>query len=424
MPAIIKSVDNNKIKIEVEIFFKNSMLDTEEEIQVQLNEVGTIATKHALNQFDTDGSPIKIGKIKLTSKGKEPRNYQTPYGETRLERHMYQTSNGGETYCPLENNARIIHGTTPKFAKMISYKYAKINGSSVVNDFKINHNRHISKGYIQNLVEVVATVAEAKEKEWEYATPRLNKRISTIAIGCDGTTTYITNDGYREAMVGTIALYDVGGNRLHTHYLAATPEYGKETFKIRLEKEILHVKKLYPNATYVGIADGAKFNWELLNKHTQVQNLDFFHVTEYLAKAAKVIYKNSDQKDAWLHETSHNLKHKNRGARNILKEFEDFEKKKLKKSDKKILDSVVTYFRNNISMMNYSYSVKNNLPIGSGVTEAACKVIVKQRLCNSGMRWGRHGAAICLKLRSMIYTTGHWEQFWNKINQYGVSFAC
>ncbi len=37
--------------------------------------------------------------------------------------------------------------------------------------------------------------------------------------------------------------------------------------------------------------------------------------------------------------------------------------------------------------MSYARNVEANIPIGSGVTEAACKMLVKQRLCNSGMRW-------------------------------------
>ncbi len=40
-------------------------------------------------------------------------------------------------------------------------------------------------------------------------------------------------------------------------------------------------------------------------------------------------------------------------------------------------------------------------PIGSGVTEAACKVIVKQRLCCSGMKWKESGAAAVLSLRCL-----------------------
>jgi hypothetical protein len=57
--------------------------------------------------------------------------------------------------------------------------------------------------------------------------------------------------------------------------------------------------------------------------------------------------------------------------------------------------------------------------IGSGVTEAACKTLVKQRLCGSGMRWKDQGAKVILSLRALVQSKGRWQQFWDKIDQYG-----
>jgi hypothetical protein len=73
-------------------------------------------------------------------------------------------------------------------------------------------------------------------------------------------------EGYRDAMVGNISLYDVTGKRQHTVYLGEAPEYGKGTFLHHLEKEISRIKKQYPDALYLGIADGAKNNWTFLEK--------------------------------------------------------------------------------------------------------------------------------------------------------------
>ncbi len=58
-----------------------------------------------------------------------------------------------------------------------------------------------------------------------------------------------------------------------------------------------------------------------------------------------------------------------------------------------------------------------------GVTEAACKTVIKQRLCGSGMRWKEKGAAAILSLRALVLTSTRWNQFWNKLNQYGFSIA-
>ncbi len=42
------------------------------------------------------------------------------------------------------------------------------------------------------------------------------------------------------------------------------------------------------------------------------------------------------------------------------------------------------------------------LPVGSGPAEAACKTIVKQRMCRSGMRWSRTGGQPILSIRAIV----------------------
>ncbi|MDR2286380.1 MAG: ISKra4 family transposase, partial [Prevotellaceae bacterium] len=64
--------------------------------------------------------------------------------------------------------------------------------------------------------------------------------------------------------------------------------------------------------------------------------------------------------------------------------------------------------------------VSKNMPIGSGVIEAACKVIIKQRMCKSGMKWSDSGAKTVLLLRCFNETDGKWIQFWNKVMRYGT----
>ena len=51
--------------------------------------------------------------------------------------------------------------------------------------------------------------------------------------------------------------------------------------------------------------------------------------------------------------------------------------------------------------------------------EAACKVIIKQRMCNSGMRWTEDGVKNILVLRCFNETDGKWKQFWDKITKMG-----
>jgi len=73
--------------------------------------------------------------------------------------------------------------------------------------------------------------------------------------------------------------------------------------------------------------------------------------------------------------------------------------------------------------MKYAQFRQKNYPIGSGVTEAACNTLIKQRLCCSGMRWEEKGASIILSLRALILTSTRWEQFSDKLNQYSFPVA-
>jgi hypothetical protein len=424
MAVKILSSETDVLVMEITIPLNTAMLEGEQCIEQVLNEAGAVASGELLTRFDTDGGPIQIGPTKLTSKGQVEKVYQTPYGATRIKRHVYQTSKGGATYCPLDTYARVLNSATPKLAKMISHKYSKLSVDEVKTDFRSNHGRALSRGYIQKVSETVGAVAQAKEEQWHYATPLLDTSVATISFGLDGTTIHLRGQGYRETMVGTITLYDAEGQRLHTTYIGASPEYGKSTFKHRMEREIDHIKQLYPNALYIGVADGAADNWSFLKSHTSRQVTDFWHAAEYLGEAAEAMFpgkKEKLEKKAWLDERCHKLKHLKGAAGRILKELNNaLETIPIRsQSRREKLNKAISYFTHQKSRMNYYALVAQALPIGSGVTEAACKMIVKQRLCQSGMKWNEKGASIILSLRT-LERSSRWEQFWGKVSQYGV----
>jgi len=311
--AKIVGRSGNEVTVAVTVRLEGSLLDMEEAIQAATNEVGCCVSEEALKHFDTDGSPIRLGEVKLTARGRDPKEYQTPYGVVQVERYVYQTSRGGRIYCPLEHQARIIRGATPRFASQLSHKYAQLNVRAVQTDLEQNHGRKVATSYIQNVTDWVGGIATAKEESWEYALPQLDAPVATVVISLDGAMIPMADSvGYREAMAGTLSFYDREGERQHTLYLAAAPEYGKQTFYQRMEREIARAKQQFPEALYLGIADGAAGNWSFLEQHTQRQLIDFFHATEYIGKIAQALYpqRNAEAKRAhWQQEHCHQLKH-------------------------------------------------------------------------------------------------------------------
>jgi len=427
MSATIISQVGSELIVQVKINLSGTMLEMEEKIMEACNEVGSLSTQASLECFDKDGSPLVMGDIKYTMRTKDNREYQTPYGTIQVNRHVYQSSAGGKVYIPMEDAARIIHGATPKFAKMLSHKYAAMSAQDVLDDLSMNHKRKISKKYLQLVSGAIANIVQTKMDTWEYETPVFDTLISSATISMDGAMLPTSKEGWRESMVGTISLYNSEGYRQHTIYVGEAPEYGKANFMNRMNKEINKIKMAYPNLLYIGIADGAKDNWPFLEKHTDKQLLDFYHVTEYLAEVSCAAHPEITGKllrKEWLEKRCHELKHGRDAPKNILEELKRFRyKKNLTREMRENLMSAITYFQNNIHRMNYAEHIESNLPIGSGVTEAACKTLIKERFCQSGMRWKNPGIKTVLCLRESLQTTGRWQQLWQKINQYGISYA-
>jgi hypothetical protein len=62
--------------------------------------------------------------------------------------------------------------------------------------------------------------------------------------------------------------------------------------------------------------------------------------------------------------------------------------------------------------MKYDEYLAKGYPIGTGVVEAACGHLVKDRMEISGARWGIEGAEAILRLRSIV-KSGDWDAYWN-----------
>lgn len=329
---------------------------------------------------------------------------------------MYQSQRGGQTLVPLDMDACIIGSSTPRFGKMVSDNYGRQSARPIQRDLAENHGRKVSLCYIQNISNTVGKLVLEKEPIWQYSLPGdlEESAVQTITLGRDGAYVHMKHKGYREAMSATIGLYDGQGQRLHTIYLAEAPEYGKACFNHRFSQEIQRIKKQFPKATYVGLADGAPDNWSFLRPYVDVELIDFYHAVDYLAAVAEEI---ADKE--WLDHVAHQLKHEQRAAVHILQQLQQLRQlyQKHPPAKQKKIQDAITYFENHHLQMNYAQALDNNLPIGSGITEAACKVIIKQRLCNSGMKWVEQGAKVVLALRCMSLNETRWTQFWKKLDK-------
>jgi hypothetical protein len=101
----------------------------------------------------------------------------------------------------------------------------------------------------------------------------------------------------------------------------------------------------------------------------------------------------------------------------ILHEWEAIDCHAWNKERRQALGQGIQYFRNYLHQMHYKRYADIGMPIGSSMTEAACKTVVKQRLCRSGIRCKEDGAQTILSLRALLLNEARWTQFWSKIEQ-------
>jgi hypothetical protein len=411
-------------EIDLDQMTQASFYQSEQIVQQIINQIGKELTLEMLQSRDCDQATIeREGRIwyrKEASKG----SYQTPYGEVTLARHLYQTSAGGATRCPLEENCQLSFGAaTPLLAETLSFKVSALTPGEAAQDLA-KHGLQLSPSFIRETAQKVGRIAVEKATAWQLQAPAPQARVEVIATGLDGTTMPLRGEDYKEAMCGTIALYNQRAERLSTEYLGAMPESGKADFTKRFTARVAQVVALYPKALHVVLSDGALWNWQLIKEHypEAIWILDFWHAAQHLSQAAEAIFgaAPSEEKSAWFERWKTALRDDPDGVAGVVRSLLYYRNRtKLSATARKELDAQLNYFRSHADEMQYADYVAAGLPIGSGVTEAGCKELIKARFCRSGMRWNRDSGAKVLQLRA-IRLSAQWDSFWSKVMRYAA----
>jgi hypothetical protein len=138
--------------------------------------------------------------------------------------------------------------------------------------------------------------------------------------------------------------------------------------------------------------------------------LDWYHASQHLHAYAKVLHPHAEgAARAWAEQAKTVLYE--RGGTALLVHLRD----QPVPADAAVADELrrlVNYFADNEHRTDYPSYRGHGWDIGSGPTEAACKV-VGARLKGSGMRWLEHGAATVAPLRA-LYLSGAdvWDAYW------------
>jgi hypothetical protein len=163
----------------------------------------------------------------------------------------------------------------------------------------------------------------------------------------------------------------------------------------------------------VANVDGAPWIREQLQLHLAELDglgLDFYHLSENVHRARRVVFgEDSAEGKTWVDELMHAFKHD--GYDSAWERLVQW-RAKLSRSAKKCqaADRLLNYVSQRQEMIRYPSFLANGWQIGSGPTEAQCKLTVG-RLKGRSRRWDRPNAAAVAALDS-LERSGQWQLYW------------
>jgi len=415
----------------------------ETQLRDALRELGRIIVEWTYNHLEPDDRRLMPGHLRFDGdwyrrRDKTPnRSVATLFGTIALWRHLYQPIHGVErSIFPLEIRLGLAAGrATPALAERVARAAADSTQGTVLADLKRD----------QGVAWSVATLRVVIATTWEGMAPHLHaaqvtqvlawlkqadasrgSRKPVLAAGRDGVFVPIRgDDSYREAATATLSVYDRAGRRLGTVYLGRMPEPGQGALSGQLTRLITDVLAGWPGPlprlAYVTDAGhhpteyyervlkpmrhpsrpGEPLKWEWV--------IDYYHASEYIHKLSQALFRDPRRAWAWAGKMCRWLKTKPRAIYRILHSAAAIRSRRLVLGQSKAYRDAYGYLRDHIEHLDYVRYRRDHLPIGSGVTEAACKTVFSQRLKRSGMAWSVEGGQRIVDLR-VIHLSGVWSE--------------
>jgi hypothetical protein len=441
-----------------------TMFEFETQIAEQVRELARQLVENVLNRIETDDAEQMPHDLEHQGGGYRRLNQKTRnahvatlFGTIELWRYPYRYWHRDVPEAcifPLEMELGLLHGTTPALAEAVGRYMAQAGATQQAVLDRLRSQHGVSWGP-KRLRGLTATLSDAfAELTQEGQVRRLlellkkaqesrGTRRPVLSAGRDGVT--LCDYRYRfyeHATVATVTVYDRKGQRLGTVYLSFAPELGQDQMTARLTALLEEVLRRWegplPRLTYVTDAGESETQYyrRVLRKMVHPRTgeklhwtriVDYYHAAQRIWTMAEALFgKDHPAGRAWARRMCRVLK-KPRGPFRVLHSAAALrsqrKRRKLSAARAKEYRKAYQYIRRRTRFMQYDEYKRLNLPIGSGVTEAACKTIVSQRLKLSGMRWMKGGAQTILNLR-VVLLSGIWQPLYRTLlethNAYGL----
>lgn len=416
-----------------------------------VRELGRLILQAATQALERD-SDVLPTNLRFECEGFRRRNDRTAnrsiatrFGNISLWRTGYRSwQRDGQTIFPLELMLGLVENVSPAMLGWIGKTTAAAGMSQQATIDSIREHSGVRIG-VKRLRSCVAKLAQRLEplrqthqvdellKLLQIADRSSGNRRPVMAVGRDGITLRHRVGFFEVATAATISIYDRAGKRLATVDLAHPPELGQATMDAMISGLLKELFSRYqgrlPRLAYVTDSGSNEVDYfrRVLRKMKHpisgeklewIRVADFYHVSERVWALADALFTKSQQREshAWARRMLKALKKPSGASRVLHSAASLLSRRHLGKSRLENYRQAYRYIQSRTKFMKHHDCKRNHIPIGSGVTEAACKTIFTQRLKLSGMRWSNEGASRILTLRTILLS-GTWE------STYGASLV-
>jgi hypothetical protein len=416
------------------------MAKFEWELRALLREVGRRIMAWVLNHVEPENTEAAPSRVYFEDRvyrrrAKHRRAMATLFGTVDVRRRLYEPLERGiHAIHPLELHIGVEAGlATPALAARVGQWAADHTQRQVLAMLEGDHDVHwsctslrkllasLSVGmaqhrHVSQVEHVVHWLAQARASKGRYQ--------PTLSVGRDGIFVPLQHKVWQEGATATVSVLDRRGKRLGTVYLGHMPESGQGTLTTQLNallKAILTqvdsdgLRLVYvtdegyhPSDYYHSVLQkmpDPRRPWRSLEWS---RIIDYYHACQYVQQLAEVIFGPGTESQGWAKRMREQLKTRTNGVARVLQSAAALRHKRGLWGQATVYDHAYAYLKKRSRWMRYQAYRRQHLPIGSGITEAACKIVFTQRLKRSGMAWTREGGQVILDLR-VIWLSGVWE---------------
>jgi hypothetical protein len=142
-----------------------------------------------------------------------------------------------------------------------------------------------------------------------------------------------------------------------------------------------------------------------------MDNFQRYHACEYITKLSEALFADAREGACWARKMRRWLRERPRGTYRVLHSAAALRRRRIivSAAKREQYRAAYAYLRKRMRWLDYVGYRRDHLPIGSGVTEAACKTVFTQWMKQSGMTWKASGGQWIVDLR-VIHLSGVWSE--------------